>query len=170
MKCQPPLRPIPKGGLGPGRAFGGRDWGKEIADVLNNELDSLNTVLTVPVYKYSGTPKITNSAINKIRVPTERNITYLRYNYNENISQFLGALFIDYQQSPFFLRDSRASETRARVKITPREKRGHAARSKMGTTRSLLCSGGYDETWIVRQRDLWRSLLFCQPVLFKLVI
>ena len=25
-------------------------------------------------------------------------------------------------QSPFFLRDSRASETRARVKITPREK------------------------------------------------
>ena len=28
---------------------------------------------------------------------------------------------------PFFLRDSRASETRARVKITPREKRRHAA-------------------------------------------
>ena len=27
---------------------------------------------------------------------------------------------------PFFLRDSRASETRARVKITPREKRRHA--------------------------------------------
>ena len=26
---------------------------------------------------------------------------------------------------PFFLRDSRASETRARVKITPREKRRH---------------------------------------------
>ena len=154
VKCQPPLRPIPKGGLGPGRAFGGRDWGKEIAVVSNYELNSLNTVLTVPVYKYSGTPKITNSAINKIRVPTERNITHLRYNYNENISQFLGALFIDYQQSPFFLRDSRASETRARVKITPREKRGHAARSKMGTTRSLLCSGGYDETWIVRQRDL----------------
>ena len=29
---------------------------------------------------------------------------------------------------PFFLRDSRASETRARVKITPREKRRHACR------------------------------------------
>ena len=28
---------------------------------------------------------------------------------------------------PFFLRDSRASETRARVKITPRKKRRHAA-------------------------------------------
>ena len=28
---------------------------------------------------------------------------------------------------PFFLRDSRASETRARVKINPREKRRHAA-------------------------------------------
>ena len=28
---------------------------------------------------------------------------------------------------PFFLRESRASETRARVKITPREKRRHAA-------------------------------------------
>ena len=28
---------------------------------------------------------------------------------------------------PFFLRDSRASETRARVKITPREKSRHAA-------------------------------------------
>ena len=28
---------------------------------------------------------------------------------------------------PFFLRDSRASETRARLKITPREKRRHAA-------------------------------------------
>ena len=28
---------------------------------------------------------------------------------------------------PFFLRDSRACETRARVKITPREKRRHAA-------------------------------------------
>ena len=28
---------------------------------------------------------------------------------------------------PFFLRDSRASETRGRVKITPREKRRHAA-------------------------------------------
>ena len=32
---------------------------------------------------------------------------------------------------PFFLRDSRASETRARVKITPREE-------KWGTTRSLI--------------------------------
>ena len=30
---------------------------------------------------------------------------------------------LDYEWSPFFLRDSRASETRARVKITPREKR-----------------------------------------------
>ena len=28
---------------------------------------------------------------------------------------------------PFFLRDSTASETRKRVKITPREKRRHAA-------------------------------------------
>ena len=32
----------------------------------------------------------------------------------------------DYEQSPFFLRDSRASETRKRVKITPREKRRQA--------------------------------------------
>ena len=30
--------------------------------------------------------------------------------------------FLDYKKSPFFLRDSKASETRARVKITPREK------------------------------------------------
>ena len=30
---------------------------------------------------------------------------------------------LDYEWSPFFLRDSRASETRARVKIPPREKR-----------------------------------------------
>ena len=30
---------------------------------------------------------------------------------------------LDYEWSPFFFRDSRASETRARVKITPREKR-----------------------------------------------
>ena len=29
---------------------------------------------------------------------------------------------VDYEQSPFFLSDSGASETRARVKITPREK------------------------------------------------
>ena len=34
---------------------------------------------------------------------------------------------VDHEKSPFFLRDSRASETRARVKITPREKRRHAA-------------------------------------------
>ena len=36
----------------------------------------------------------------------------------------------DYQSTsspPLFLRDSRASETRARVKNTPREKRRHAA-------------------------------------------
>ena len=56
---------------------------------------------------------------------------------------------------PFFLRDSRASETWARVKITPREKRRHAAgreknhacsrfarstipEEKWGTTRSLF--------------------------------
>ena len=31
--------------------------------------------------------------------------------------------FLDYEYSPVFLRDSKASETRARVKITPREKR-----------------------------------------------
>ena len=31
---------------------------------------------------------------------------------------------------PFFLRDGRASETRARVKITPREKRGRAVGRK----------------------------------------
>ena len=35
--------------------------------------------------------------------------------------------YVDYEKSPFFLRDSRASETRASVKITPREKRRHAA-------------------------------------------
>ena len=29
---------------------------------------------------------------------------------------------IDYEYSPFFLRNSKASERRARVKITPREK------------------------------------------------
>ena len=35
---------------------------------------------------------------------------------------------LDYLSSPpFFLRDSRASETQARVKITPPEKRRHAA-------------------------------------------
>ena len=34
---------------------------------------------------------------------------------------------LDYSSPPFFLRDSRASKTRARVKITPREKRRHAA-------------------------------------------
>ena len=33
---------------------------------------------------------------------------------------------LDYEKTPFFLRDSRASETRARVKITPCEKRRHA--------------------------------------------
>ena len=33
---------------------------------------------------------------------------------------------LDYKQSPFFLRDRRASETRARVKITPREKKRDA--------------------------------------------
>ena len=46
---------------------------------------------------------------------------------------------------PFFLKDSRASETRARVKITPREKRRHATeifslsppRVAYATTRSL---------------------------------
>ena len=32
----------------------------------------------------------------------------------------------DYEQSPLFLRDSRASETRKRLKITPREKRRQA--------------------------------------------
>ena len=31
-------------------------------------------------------------------------------------------LTLDYEQSPFFLRDSRASETRGHVKIIPREK------------------------------------------------
>ena len=35
--------------------------------------------------------------------------------------------FLDYEYSPVFLRDSRASETRGRVKIIPREKRRHAA-------------------------------------------
>ena len=34
---------------------------------------------------------------------------------------------LDYEYSPIFLRDSRESETLARVKITPREKRRHAA-------------------------------------------
>ena len=33
---------------------------------------------------------------------------------------------------PFFLRDNRASETRARVKIIPREKRRHACEEKWG--------------------------------------
>ena len=36
---------------------------------------------------------------------------------------------------PFFLRDSRASETRARVKITPREKRRHAAGTEKNACR-----------------------------------
>ena len=35
-------------------------------------------------------------------------------------------LAVDYEYSSYFLRDSRASETRARVKITPREKRREA--------------------------------------------
>ena len=34
--------------------------------------------------------------------------------------------FLDYESSPFFLRDRRVSETLVRVKITPREKRQHA--------------------------------------------
>ena len=34
---------------------------------------------------------------------------------------------VDYEYSPIFLRDSRASETRSRAKITPRGKRLHAA-------------------------------------------
>ena len=40
----------------------------------------------------------------------------------------------------FFLRDSRASETRGRVKITPREKRRRSTipEEKWGTTRSLF--------------------------------
>ena len=39
--------------------------------------------------------------------------------YVNNLDQFL-----DCEQSPFFLRDSRASETRARMLSTPREKDG----------------------------------------------
>ena len=35
---------------------------------------------------------------------------------------------------PFFLRDSRASESRARVKITPREERRHAAGREKNST------------------------------------
>ena len=36
--------------------------------------------------------------------------------------RFCAATKLDYEWSPFSLRDSRASEARARVKITPREK------------------------------------------------
>ena len=36
-------------------------------------------------------------------------------------------LFLDYEKSPYFLGDSRASERRVRVKIIPREKRQHTA-------------------------------------------
>ena len=36
-------------------------------------------------------------------------------------SQHQSVAVLDYEYSPFFLRDRRASETRARVKITPRE-------------------------------------------------
>ena len=36
-------------------------------------------------------------------------------------------MFLDYEWSSLFLGDSRASETRVRVKITPGEKRRHAA-------------------------------------------
>ena len=38
---------------------------------------------------------------------------------------------------PFFLRDSRASETRARVKITPRKKRRHAAPKRVCISESI---------------------------------
>ena len=57
-----------------------------------------------------------------------------------------GSQTVDYEYSPFFLRDSRVRETRARVKITSREKRHGRSRfarltipeEKWGTTRSLL--------------------------------
>ena len=45
---------------------------------------------------------------------------------------------VDYEQSPSFLRDSRASETRARVKITPREKRRHLSIVGHPSTRDQL--------------------------------
>ena len=52
------------------------------------------------------------------------------------VLQFVSEVRLYRLSSPqFFLRDSRASETRARVKITPREKRRHAAGTEKNACR-----------------------------------
>ena len=75
-------------------------------------------------------------------------LKYPKHLFNLTVKQFVDSKVADQQQIPstdttpapilvvipfkdqvpFFLRDSRASETRGRVKITPREKRRHAVR------------------------------------------
>ena len=54
-------------------------------------------------------------------------------------------MLLDYEQSPFFVSDSRASETRARVKITPREKGetrlGESSRARLRFARSTIPEG-----------------------------
>ena len=71
----------------------------------------------------------------------------------------------DISSPPCFLRDSRASETRGHVKITPREKRRHAAgREKWGTTDKaqafelMRCSHN-TKLWLALP---WKSVSICQ--------
>ena len=58
-----------------------------------------------------------------------------------NGDPWCGVILLDYESSPVFLREGRASKTRARVKITPREK---------GETRR----------WERKMRDYWQSPSF----------
>ena len=50
---------------------------------------------------------------------------------------------VDYEYSPFFLRDSRANETQARVKITTRERRDASGREKNEGLLLLYKSGSF---------------------------
>ena len=56
---------------------------------------------------------------------------------------------------PFSLRDSKASKTRARVKITPREKRRHASGREKNTIASRLFSRGVIFTRALTFRSLY---------------
>ena len=66
----------------------------------------------------------------------------LDFLFQENKRKTVREIRLEYQTTsspPFFLRNSRASETRAGVKITPREKRrSNIPEEKWGTTCSLL--------------------------------
>ena len=67
-------------------------------------------------------------------------ITSRRSGRNDLLKTNLTGVPSDYEQSPFFLRDSRPSERRARVKITPREK-GETRRRGVIFTRARLSLG-----------------------------